>query len=270
MRAAVCKTLTSVSYSQSLTEMERSRLALVVLMCVLLFSQNRISGAEVEMKVRPGDNITLYCDRSFTGSRFVWIRNCSHENQPSLIINVVSLDMGTLQRFSSDYNRSSNSYDLHITNISVSDLGLYYCGEVENKVYEDEQRRTNRYEVYYYGNRTTRLSFAEEVTPCSGLNITSTPRVSDCVFCWTLLFSVCPVCVLLSSICLFCLCQRKNTDAAADQKVHSRGRNTIEGEDEEVCYASLDVKTRRQKQRKTKRAQCSDFSTYAQVRTDTQ
>ncbi|XP_067261352.1 uncharacterized protein [Chanodichthys erythropterus] len=227
MRAAVCKTLTSVSYSQSLTEMERSRLALVVLMCVLLFSQNRISGAEVEMKVRPGDNITLYCDRSLTGSRFVWIRNCSHENQPSLIINVVSLDLGTLQRFSSDYNRSSNSYDLHITNISVSDLGLYYCGEEENKVFEDEQRRSNRYKVYYYGNRTTRVSFAEEVTPCSGLNITSTPRVSDCVLCWMLLFSVCAVCVLLSSI-LSSICQRKTADS--EQIAEILTANVIKGD----------------------------------------
>ncbi|XP_048053370.1 uncharacterized protein LOC125272525 isoform X2 [Megalobrama amblycephala] len=214
MRAAVCKTLTSVSYSQSLTEMERSRLALVVLMCVLLFSQNRISGAEVEMKVRPGDNITLYYDRPATlGSLFVWIRNCSHENQPSLIISVVSLDLGTLQRFSSDYNRSSNSYDLHITNISASDLGVYYCAEVENKAYEDGRGRGYQSKVCYYGNRTTRVSFAEEVTPCSGLNITSTPRVSDCVLCWTLLFSVCPVCVLLSSICVYCLCQRKTADS---------------------------------------------------------
>ncbi|XP_048053368.1 uncharacterized protein LOC125272523 [Megalobrama amblycephala] len=223
------------------------------------------------MKVRPGDNITLYCDRSLTfGFRFLWIRNCSHENQPSLIISVVSLGLGTFRRFSSVHNRSSNSYDLHITNISVSDLGLYYCAEEENKVYEDEQGRSTRYKAYYYGNRTTRLSFAEEVTSCSGLNITSTPRVSDCVLCWTLLFSVCPVCVLLSSICLYCLCQRKNTDAATDQKDNLRGINAIEGEDEEVCYASLDVKTRRQKQRKTKRVQSSDFSTYAQVRTDTE
>ncbi|KAK9980734.1 hypothetical protein ABG768_000323 [Culter alburnus] len=251
--------------------MERSRLALVVLMCVLLFSQNRISGAEVEMKVRPGDNITLYCDRSATlGSLFVWIRNCSHENQPSFEIEALKWNEGIFQRYNFIHNRSSNSYDLHITNISVSDLGLYYCAEVENKVIKDENGVISSSKVYYYGTRTTRLSFAEEATSCSGLNITSTPRVSDCVLCWTLLFSVCPVCVLLSSICLFCLCQRKTTDAAADQKVHSRSRNTIEGEDEEVCYASLDVKTRRQKQCKTKRVQCSDFSTYAQVRTDTQ
>ncbi|XP_048051473.1 uncharacterized protein LOC125271458 [Megalobrama amblycephala] len=213
--------------------MERSRLALVVLMCVLLFSQNRISGAEVEMKVRPGDNVTLYCDCSLTfGFRFLWIRNCSHENQPSLIINIVSLYLGTLQHLSSDYNRSSNSYDLHITNISVSDLGLYYCAEVENKVYEDKQGRTNRYEVYYYGNQTTRLSFAEEATSCSGLNITSTPHVSDCVLCWMLLFSVCPVCVLLSSllssICVYCLCQRKTADS--EQTAEILTANVIKGD----------------------------------------
>ncbi|XP_048053363.1 uncharacterized protein LOC125272520 isoform X2 [Megalobrama amblycephala] len=219
------------------------------------------------MKVRPGDNITLYCDRSSTlGSLIVWIRNCSHENQPSLEIDFTKWNKEIFQRFSSVQNRSSNSYDLHITNISVSDLGLYYCGEVENKVDKDANGIISSSKVYYNGNRTTRLSFAEEVTPCSGLNITSTPRVSDCVLCWTLLFSVCPVCVLLSSICLYCLYQRKTTDAAADQKVNSRGRNTIEGEDEEVCYASLDVKTRRQKQRKTKRVQSSDFSTYAQLK----
>ncbi|XP_067261105.1 uncharacterized protein [Chanodichthys erythropterus] len=193
--------------------MERSRLAPVALTCVFLFSQNRISGAEVEMKVRPGDNITLYCDRSATlGSLIVWIRNCSHENQPSLIIDFTKWNKEIFQRFSSDYNPSSNSYDLHITNISVSDLGLYYCGEVENKVNKDDNGIIFSSKVYYYGNRTTRLSLAEEVTSCSRLNI-----VSDCVLCWTLLFSVCPVCVLLSSllssICVYCLCQRKTKDS---------------------------------------------------------
>ncbi|XP_051762031.1 uncharacterized protein LOC127518855 [Ctenopharyngodon idella] len=203
-------------------------------MCVLLFSQNRIYGAEVEMKVRPGDNITLYCDRSVTlGFRFVWIRNCSHENQPSLEIDYTKWFWNTLKRFSSVHNRSSNSYDLHITNISVSDLGLYYCAEVENKVHKDENGIISSSEVYYYGNRTTRLSLAEEVTSCSGLlNITSTPRVSDCVLCWTLLFSVCPVCVLLfsllSSICVYCLCQRKTADS--EQSAEILTANVIKGD----------------------------------------
>uniref|UniRef100_A0A671QML7 Ig-like domain-containing protein n=1 Tax=Sinocyclocheilus anshuiensis TaxID=1608454 RepID=A0A671QML7_9TELE len=126
---------------------------------VLLFHQTRIYGEEVEMKVRPGDNITLYCDRSLTyGSLIVWIRNCSHENQPSLIIDFTKWELKIFQRFSSIYNRYSNSYDLHITNISVSDLGLYYCAELENKVNKDEKGIISISNVYYYGNRTTRLS----------------------------------------------------------------------------------------------------------------
>ncbi|XP_016360008.1 uncharacterized protein LOC107702264 [Sinocyclocheilus anshuiensis] len=206
------ETLTSVSYSQSLTKMERSRVALIVLM-FLLFHQTRIYGEEVEMNVRPGDNITLYCDRSLTyGSLIVWIRNFSHENQPSLIIDFTKWELKIFQRFSSIYNRYSNSYDLHITNISVSDLGLYYCAEQENKVNKDENGIISSSNVYYYGNRTTRLSL--ELSSSSGpLNTTSTPPlVSDCVLCWTLLFSVCPVCFLLFSICLFCLCCKKTTD----------------------------------------------------------
>ncbi|KAL1282596.1 hypothetical protein QQF64_001399 [Cirrhinus molitorella] len=248
--------------------MERPRLALIALMYVLLFRQTRIYGEEVETKVRPGDNITLYCDRSLTfGSVIEWIRNCSHENQPSLIITFRKLDEEIFQRFSFIHNPYNNSYDLHIINISVSDLGLYYCAEVENKVNEDEKGILSPSEVYYYGSRTTRLSL--EVTSCSGaLNTTSAPpTISDCLLCWTLLFSVCPVCVLLSSICVYCLSCKKTTDAATVQKVKLKARNTSECTDEEVCYASLDVITKRQKQCKTKRVQSSDFSTYAQVRT---
>ncbi|XP_067298888.1 uncharacterized protein [Pseudorasbora parva] len=250
------------------SEMEGSRNSIIVFMCVLLFNLNRIYGAEIEVKVRPGDNITLYCDLPVThGYHFLWIRNCSHENQPPFVLDLMKWNLDIFPRFSSVYNNVSNSIDLYITNISVSDLGLYYCAEMGTKVYKDEKGIISSSEVYNYGKRTTRLSLAEQVTSCSGpLNITSTP-LSDCVLCWTLLFSVCPVCVLLSSVCLYCLYQRK-TDAAADQKDHLKDRNTIEGQDEEVCYASIDVITRRQKQRKTKRVQCSDFSTYAQVRTD--
>uniref|UniRef100_A0A672LVW9 Ig-like domain-containing protein n=1 Tax=Sinocyclocheilus grahami TaxID=75366 RepID=A0A672LVW9_SINGR len=119
----------------------------------------RIYGEEVEMTVRPGDNITLYCDRSVTfGFSIEWIRNCSHENQPSLIIDFRKLDMEIFQRFSFIHNSYNNSYDLHITNISVSDLGLYYCVEEANKLHEDEQGLISQSIVYYNGNRTTRLS----------------------------------------------------------------------------------------------------------------
>uniref|UniRef100_A0A8C1GEZ4 Ig-like domain-containing protein n=1 Tax=Cyprinus carpio TaxID=7962 RepID=A0A8C1GEZ4_CYPCA len=126
---------------------------------VLLFHQKLIFGEEVEMKVRPGDNITLYCDRSVTlGSVVVWIRNCSHESQPSLIIDYKKLELEIFQRFSFIHNTYNNSHDLHITNISVSDLGLYYCAKVEKKVNQDEKGILSRSEVYYNGNQTTRLS----------------------------------------------------------------------------------------------------------------
>ncbi|XP_043083848.1 uncharacterized protein LOC122352717 isoform X2 [Puntigrus tetrazona] len=106
-------------------------------MYVLLFYQKSSFGEEVEMKVRPGENITLFCDRSLSvGSFIVWIRNCSHENQPSLIIDFrqgFRLGLEAFQRFSFIHNPYNNSHGLHITNISISDLGLYYCAEVENK-----------------------------------------------------------------------------------------------------------------------------------------
>ncbi|XP_056303752.1 tyrosine-protein phosphatase non-receptor type substrate 1-like [Danio aesculapii] len=248
--------------------METPRLTLILLMCVVLCSLRRISGEEVEMKVRAGENITLYCDLSIpTGSLILWIRNCSHENQPSLVMDYRIFE--TTKHFSFIHNTANNSYDLHITNTSVSDLGLYYCVKTEKKVIKDERGIISGSELYQYGNRTTRLSLAE--TSCSELlNNTSTPGVSECVFCWNLLLSVCSVCVLLFSIGVYCLCQKKTTDAATEQKVQQQRRNTVEGEDEEVCYASLDVMNRRQKKRKTKRVQCSDFSTYAQVRTETE
>ncbi|XDV14751.1 hypothetical protein PO909_014947 [Leuciscus waleckii] len=177
------------------------------------------------MKVRPGDNITLYCDRSVTiGFRFVWIRNCSHENQPSLVIDFRKWGLEIFQHFSFIYNRSSNSHD---TNISASDLGLYYCAEVENKV-NYEKGFISSSEVYYYGNRTTRLSLAEQ------FNITSTLPLSDCVLCWTLLFSVCPVCVLLSSllssICVYCLCRAQT--AGSEQSAEILTANFIKGDPE--------------------------------------
>ncbi|XP_042573533.1 uncharacterized protein LOC122136071 [Cyprinus carpio] len=240
---------------------------------VLLFCQKRIFGEEVEMKVRPGDNITLYCDRSVTlGSKIVWIRNCSHENQPSLIIDYKKLYLEIFQRFSFIHNPYSKSYDLHITNISVSDLGLYYCAKLENNIRKDAKGIIFSSEVYYYGNQTRLSLKVEQVSSCSGpLNTTSIPPpVSDCVLCWTLLFSVCPVCVLLSSICVYCVCCKKTTDAVTDQKDKLKGRNRAECMDEEVCYASLDVTIKRQKQCKKKRVQSSDFSTYAQVRTQTE
>ncbi|XP_056303522.1 uncharacterized protein LOC130215676 isoform X1 [Danio aesculapii] len=193
--------------------METPRLTLILLMCVVLCSLRRISGEEVEMKVRPGENLTLYCDLSLTAGSFIsWIRNCSHENQPSLVMDYKIFE--TTKHFSFIHNTANNSHDLHITNISVSDLGLYYCVKTENKVNKDERGIISGSKLYQYGNRTTRLSLAADSAHESTIASTS-PPVSECVFCWTLLLSVCPVCVLLSSllssICVYCFCRPQTT-----------------------------------------------------------
>ncbi|KAL6467224.1 hypothetical protein MHYP_G00250280 [Metynnis hypsauchen] len=142
--------------------MERSRAVLITLVCVLF---SRISGAEVEMRVRPGDNVTLYCDCIW---KSLWFRNCSHDHQPPLIMSSEAqrnhaviyndLTQNPLPRYFFVWNSSSQTHDLLVENVSESDLGLYYCAQQERKVTEDETGRGAQKDVYHYGNRTTRLS----------------------------------------------------------------------------------------------------------------
>ncbi|KAF4118935.1 uncharacterized protein LOC131545332 [Onychostoma macrolepis] len=246
--------------------MERTRVTVITLMCVLFCKQQRVFGLEVDMRVKAGDSITLYCDCVISlGSHIVWWRNCSHEHQPSLLIDRTKIFKETFPRFSFVLNSSGNSYDLHITNISVSDEGIYYCAKRENKINTDAGGIINAKSDYEYGNKSTRLSVLESVRPgAERFNTSSTPPASDCVLCWTLLFSVCPVCVLLfsllSSICVYCFCQRKTTGS----ETQTENRRDEGGE---VCYASLDMPSIQQKKLKKKRVQRSDFSVYSEVRT---
>ncbi len=76
----------------------------------------------------------------------------------------MKLYLKIFQRFTFIQNSYNNSYNLHITNISVSDLGLYYCAKLESKVNENEKGIISRSEVYSYGNRTTRLSLKGKKT----------------------------------------------------------------------------------------------------------
>lgn len=125
-------------------------------------SHDWISGS---VTVRPGDNITLYCDcKLSTGVYIVWYRNCSHENQPPLVLKVghrsstsgYNPDSDTkdllkiLPRFQFVRNSSSNSYDLLIMNITDSDEGIYYCGTEEKNVEKVDYKRL-------YSNLTTRV-----------------------------------------------------------------------------------------------------------------
>ena len=136
---------------------------------VVSCSHDGISGSVLEVTVRPGDNITLYCDcKLSTGIFIVWYRNCSHENQPSLVLRTkIKRDatdkeytnfLNPFTRFHLVENESSDSYDLLIMNITDSDEGLYYCGTEQIKV-EDKTTISDR-NVYAYGT-VTRIVFSK-------------------------------------------------------------------------------------------------------------
>ncbi|KAL7841158.1 hypothetical protein SRHO_G00248490 [Serrasalmus rhombeus] len=185
--------------------MERLRTALI--MCVLF---SRISGAEVEMRVRPGDDVTLYSDCVWeTGFNTVWFRNCSHEHQPRLLISTKLFMRGAFPRYFVVLNSSNQAHDLLVKNVTESDVGLYYCAIHKRKITEDNTGVLRNEDVYRYGNRTTRLSL---LIPFAQ----TTPPVSDCSVCWNLLVSLCPVCALLSSLlsstCVYCICINKTKD----------------------------------------------------------
>ncbi|KAL6467208.1 hypothetical protein MHYP_G00250120 [Metynnis hypsauchen] len=269
-QTSASKTLTIIRAPAPVSETERSMAVLLTLVCVLF---SRISGAEVEMSVRPGDDVTLYSDCVWEklGFNTVWFRNSSCQHEPPLIISH-KFKINDPQHYTFVWNPSNKTHDLLVKNVSESDLGLYYCAIHEKKVIKDENGVILNPDVYQYGNRTTRLSF---LVPCSTdiPQTTSTPPVSDCSVCWKVLVSVCPVCALLSSTCVYCICWNRFKEAEAGQEWRNKtqsgkSRKTEEVEADEVCYASLDILSRGQKRLKKKRVESSDFSTYSEVKTD--
>lgn len=87
---------------------------------------DRITGADEELRVSPGDNITLYCELKAENEWAIgWRRNCSHTHQPLMIFE----SKWTPTRFTLQRNISSKSVDLMIVNITERDLGFYYCHE---------------------------------------------------------------------------------------------------------------------------------------------
>ncbi|KAI4903796.1 hypothetical protein NFI96_027239 [Prochilodus magdalenae] len=219
------------------SEMERSGVAVIGILCVLF---SRVSGEEVEMKVRPGDNARLYCDRSWKTGVRVWYRNSSNEHRPPLIIIEEDLKNGTFPRYSFVWNPSIRTHDLLVKNVSESDLGRYYCGVQERKLSRYKPGRVE--DVYYLGYRTTRLSFFGKSFI---LNVVHSS----------------PTCV----------------PTPGNQFASSYRRNgfpswvlgsTPAGGQEDVCYASLDLPSRGQKRLKKKeRVESSDISTYSEVQT---
>ena len=113
------------------------------------------SNTVVELTVRPGENVTLYCDcKRSPGENIVWYRKCSHENQPLFILTWNSGYRSP--HLNVMWNNFSQSYTLLITNITDSQLGLYYCQTKEQYVIDQDQEYKQR-----YGNVTTRISFGK-------------------------------------------------------------------------------------------------------------
>ncbi|KAI4873008.1 hypothetical protein NFI96_022160, partial [Prochilodus magdalenae] len=161
------------------------------------------------MRVRPGDDVVLYSDCVWNyGFDTVWFRNSSHEH-------MVFLE-GSHPRYSIMSNVFHQTTYLLVKNVNESDLGLYFCALQKKRSSGDGGRACSWKDVCYYGNRTTRLSFHDMTSHTRSTHQTptihqtpSTPPVSDCSVCWKLLVSVCPVCVLLSSVisstCVYCI-----------------------------------------------------------------
>ncbi|XP_056443404.1 uncharacterized protein LOC130380276 isoform X2 [Gadus chalcogrammus] len=233
--------------------------------------QDVLSNPVVELTVRPGENVTLYCDcNQTTNVNIVWYRNCSHENQPTLSLNWKDRaegifdygeDGGNFFHLNMMFNDSSNSYDLLIKNINDSHLGLYYCGTEE---LNGEKGNKKEY-IYTYGKIITRILF--DIPLDAGA---VDPAAPECGQCWMLLGILCPCSAfllsLLSSLVVYLRCRRKDLHVAQTSP-SSRDVTSIRNQDEVgLCYATLDIPLRSQRPKK-KRVQPSEFSTYSAINT---
>ncbi|XP_026216142.1 uncharacterized protein LOC113162295 isoform X2 [Anabas testudineus] len=253
--------------------MDKLYTLIIFLLGVNATSQVQVSGPMLELPVRLGDNITLYCDcKTSSGVYIRWYRICSHVNQPSLVLStryphemeLMDKDdsngfLNPFPRFHFVKNQSSESYDLLILNITDSDEGLYYCGTEQLKV-EDEIKLNQKY-VYSYSNVTTRIFLFEP-------HYQTNPQ--DCGLCWKLLFYLCPTCAvfssLLSSLLVYHFSKKTGKDGHFNEKRFETRGLTKENQDEDVCYAALEIRQASKKVKKTE-SQSSDFCTYSDINT---
>uniref|UniRef100_A0A3Q2E6V9 Ig-like domain-containing protein n=1 Tax=Cyprinodon variegatus TaxID=28743 RepID=A0A3Q2E6V9_CYPVA len=123
-----------------------------------------ISASMLEVTVRPGENITLYCDcKALTGVFIVWFfKNCSREEHSVPFLDQLAKEK-KFPRLKFLKNNSSQSYDLLVMNVSSSDQGLYYCGTEKVQVEKDKNEKIIAKDVYTYGNITTRLTLSKQL-----------------------------------------------------------------------------------------------------------
>ncbi|XP_041840016.1 uncharacterized protein LOC121638959 isoform X2 [Melanotaenia boesemani] len=243
----------------------------IVLLLLLGFISSSYNWTLSEVRVRPGENITLYCDcKTSTGVYIVWFRNCSHENQPTLVLKVLEITrkkhtselLNPLQ-FELVNNSTSESYDLMIINVTETDEGLYYCGKEIRKV-EDKNEQMGSTYTYTYGN-ITRLRI-DSHEPLPDFNQTQ----QGCDVCWKLFYIWCPAVSVLSacfSSLLVCLLLQKTVNTPhKDLKISNTKSPREATQDEDVCYAALEVHQASHRSMRT-RTQRSDFSTYSAIKT---
>ncbi|XP_030004034.1 uncharacterized protein LOC115428914 isoform X2 [Sphaeramia orbicularis] len=225
------------------------QLVFVVLLGIISSSHQWISGSVLEVTVRQGANITLYCDCKYsTGEYIVWFRNCSHENQPTLVLRQTPRDI-------------ISSYDLLILNFTDTDEGFYYCG-TEKLTVEEGLKHIGQQYVYTYGSITSLLFKSSQ---------TLDPPAQDGALCWTLLFSLCPAFALLSSLLssllVYHLCRKKGKDPQIEAKGPDTRGQTRKNQDEDVHYAVLEIRQASQRPKRKKKTHTSNFSTYAAINT---
>ncbi|CAI5680221.1 unnamed protein product [Oreochromis niloticus] len=231
-----------------------------------------ISGSVVDLRVRSGENVTLNCDcKTSTNKEYiVWYRNCTHENQPPLVLkqkedpwkqisDQKSL-LNSLARFHFVENNSSGSYDLLIMNISDSDEGLYYCGTEKDHLEEHGSVQVKY--VHRYSNIRTRILINASDTTSTHER---TPQVEACGMCWKLLFVLCPTFAVVPSL-LVSLLVHHYCQKTVDHQRPKTSQQTRKNQDEDVFYATVETRQATQRQKK-KITHSSDFCTYSAINT---
>ncbi|XP_055053952.2 uncharacterized protein [Misgurnus anguillicaudatus] len=252
------------------------RLSLSALAIALSCIYWKVSGTLVEVVVRPGDNAMLHCDREIVdGHDPRWVRTCSLQIQPPLIVSAHDTITLPIPRFSLLPNKTTNSVDLMIENVTEADLGLYYCSMVEKKMIE-HNKLTLQTEVYHISNTLIKLTYAgPNKSESSGLSETHHDTVNDCWQYWLILLTVCPACCLLS-VSLGFLCGKscyhrkvlKESRGLPNTSEIQRQEQIQEQDDiEEVCYTSLNMPRQGSKQKRSKRMPSADFSVYNDIKT---
>ncbi|XP_030004127.1 uncharacterized protein LOC115429004 [Sphaeramia orbicularis] len=209
------------------------QLLFLVLLGIISSSHQWISGSVLEVTVRRGDNITLYCDCKYSaGVYIVWFRNCSHENQPTLDLRYYKKEqkvegnysLNPLPRFHLLMNQSSSSYDLLILNITDSDEALYYCGTEYMNVEYDGKSIVSQY-VHSHGKITKIL-----------LGNKNTADVSS----WMTIVAsaVTAVLINMSFIVVYHLFQKTNVPKCHQKRCETRSQTGVKQE-EDLCLTQV-------------------------------